>query len=86
MREFKNFMRGVVAVTSWLVISFAFGYWGRMSVSSETSYWGDLLWLTGVMVIGTTVFIGIASFVIWLTDGKWELDEEESEDDEEESE
>lgn len=80
MSKFKKFMRGAMSLILYMAIASVMGYWGWSSLVQNENVLGNSMWVLGLIMLSGLVWMFLVFFLVWLTDGKWELEDEESED------
>jgi hypothetical protein len=80
MKAFKDGARAFVGLAWYVALGYAFAVWAEQGVDYETA--GGLFALFGVFMAAAWVWLVTVAFLIWLTDGKWNIEEGgENEDD-----
>ncbi len=73
MRTFKSIMRGLVSVVLFAAIFLGLLIWTGKEIVDVQLFFTRLLWIEGVVITSAFVWVLLTGFIIWLTDGKWEL-------------
>lgn len=79
MNKFKKFMRDLVSLVWFLVIGALVAYKTSGTIQGKENIGGDLLYLFGLALATTAFWFVSAYFIVWLTDGTWEIVTEDDE-------